>query len=314
MESSSSTRRSPSLPEDPPIPMPRATAPDARGPDRKATAGERERSEADGVAARLDPTVRRLGRRVLAAAPFLAGPLHVCRSRYADAYVRSTRVSFNRAHVAPIEPYRVMWVDPAHVRRVSAPTGRSRFRRAGAVVDGDWDRGDVRFRDTDVFHAFRRRFVDGDPWSATAFYDRIVSLIRSGEAPWGCDSEAAFRERCRRLDALHDSLREHGFLSQRDLAAEPSVDDPVDRWRPTLSARVLNDEIAVDVGRDGELLFADGRNRLALAKVLGVEEIPVIVLRRHAQWVTRRDAAVAYAERGRQLPDRLRDHPDVPAA
>lgn len=46
-------------------------------------------------------------------------------------------------------------------------------------------------------------------------------------------------------------------------------------------------EILVDVGRDGELLLVDGRHRLSIAKILGLDEIPVVKHVRHEQWVAR---------------------------
>ena len=61
-------------------------------------------------------------------------------------------------------------------------------------------------------------------------------------------------------------------------------------------------EIQVDVARDGELLFADGRHRLSIAKLLDLDAVPVTFLVRHEGWMERRDRAF---ERG-STPD----HPD----
>lgn len=224
--------------------------------------------------------------------------------------MRFTTWRYNRRHSAPIDPYRVLWVDPARIVRLSEPSPRPRFRRFGTVADGDWDRCEVRFRDTDVFHAFERHFAEGVPWEETAFFDRVVAEIDDGTQLWGCSSRSAFRERCDRLDRLYESIREHGFRSQRQLV-ESGLDDPIGYGRETLTARIVNDEIAVDVARDGELLFADGRNRLAIAKVLGIEAVPVVVFRRHTEWVEYRDAVASALESGTELPGRLRDHPDL---
>ncbi|WP_255192170.1 hypothetical protein [Natronobeatus ordinarius] len=40
-----------------------------------------------------------------------------------------------------------------------------------------------------------------------------------------------------------------------------------------------------DRGRDGEPLLIDGQHRLFIAKVCGVEEIPVLVVVRHREYV-----------------------------
>jgi len=242
--------------------------------------------------------------------PRLEEPLSVCRGLYADAYVRSVRAKYNHTHAAPIEPFRILRVDPNRISMVAEPTGLSRFRRAGFVADGDWDKSGIRFTETDVYQAFRARFRDETPWEETEFFRRVVGEIADGAEPWGCDSRAAFERRCRRLDELYESIRESGFRTQRELANSEDR-DPLERSRGTVAARVLNDEIAVDIGRDGELLYSDGRNRLAIAKILGVETIPVIVLRRHVQWSVLRDAIVTYAERTGDTSVPYSNHPDI---
>lgn len=258
----------------------------------------------------IDSVVRGIGRRVAAALPWLESPLSVCRGLYADAYVRTTRAKYNLTHAASIDPFRILYVDPDRITMVAEPTGISRFRRAGAVVDGDWDRSGIRFADTDVYQAFQARFLDGTPWEDTEFFRRVIDEINGGSEPWGCGSRSAFQRRCRQLDQLYESIRDAGFRTQRELARS-RIEDPFDKPRGTVSARVLTDEIAVDIGRDGELLYSDGRNRLAIAKVLGVDAIPVVVLRRHTQWVTLRDAVVTYVERTGDLSAPFCDHPDI---
>ncbi|MGQ4556055.1 hypothetical protein [Halobellus sp. GM3] len=298
-DGTSSDDRSGDAPTEP-VPMPRGMPPQRDAPP----------DDGDGVGSWFDSTVRRAGRILHENYPQLERQLLFCRSVYADAYVRGARLRYNRRHPAPIDPYRVSWVDPDRIVRISEPSNRSRFRRVGVVADGDWDRYGLRFRDTDVFCAFQRRFEDGVDWEETAFFRRITAEIERGNERWGCASPSAFRRRCDHLDQLYETIREHGFLSQRALL-ESGVKDPIERRRATVAAHVINDEIAVDVGRDGELLFADGRNRLAIAKLLDVEAIPVLVFRRHSRWVALRDAAAAFVDHGGTLPARLRRHPDI---
>ena len=276
---------------------------------RRAT-GAAECRPDDGVGAGVDALVRGAGRKLFDAVPRLDRPLRLCRDWYAVAHVRSVALRHRLRHAAPIDPFRVLRVDPDRIRRLSSPAARPRFRRAGTVLDGDWDRRDVRFVETDLYRSFAAHFREGVPWERTAFFERVVGEIREGHRPWGCDSEAAFERRCRELDELYASLRDEGVRTQRELAASDR-EEPASRDRATLAARIINDEIAVDVGRDGELLYADGRNRLAMAKLLGVDEIPVIVLRRHTQWIDTRDAAARHVERTGELPPALDGHPDV---
>lgn len=243
-------------------------------------------------------------RRLLVAQPALEPYFLRVRDSYARAYVAMRRLRNRLRYAAPPNPYRLLQVDPTSIERVGQ-LEQAMFREAGAVVAGDWDRTVTRFTDLDVYQAYERRFEEGVPWEETAFYDRIVAEIESGDSPWGCASEAAFRERCRRLDRLYEHIAADGYRTQAELAEE-NVNNPMTDQHRFLTERLKN-EIAVHIGREGELLFADGRNRLSIAKLLELESVPVRVLRRHAEWQGVRDA---YA-RGEPAVERFAGHPDL---
>jgi len=254
----------------------------------------------------VDALVVGAGRRLAATTPGVARWLLAARDRYARAYVAATHLRNRLRHDAPPRPYRLVRVDPARIRGV---VGRDRpmYRAAGVVEGGDWDRVDRTFEETDVYRAYRAHFEDGVPWRETDFYDRICGEIAGGRTRWGCDSQAAFDARCERLDDLYETIATEGFRSQAELAAaDGSGGGPFDEPAGLPTER-LKDEVAVHVGRDGEWLFADGRNRLAVAKLLELDAIPVRVLRRHADWQATRDAAA----RGDPV-DVDPGHPDLP--
>ena len=56
------------------------------------------------------------------------------------------------------------------------------------------------------------------------------------------------------------------------------------------------DEITVNVGRDGDLLFNNGGHRLAIVKLLGIPRIPIKITVRHPQWAKFRREILLYAE------------------
>ena len=259
---------------------------------------------------KVDPYVRAAGRRVLEVAPWLEEPLSSCRGWYIHGYVRYVQWRHNRRHAAPIDPYRIAWVDPDRVEYLAEPARLPRFRLAGAVQDGDWDRYDRRFTDMDVYEGFVRRFEDGRDWEETAFFQRVLQEVRQGSHPWGCSSREELEERCERLDRLFETIAEVGFRTQRELL-EDDVEDPIGSRRRSKYCRLLNDEIAVDVGRDGELLFVDGRNRFSIAKILDVDAVPVMILRRHAEWVAFRDRVAEHVQETGVLPEAVEDHPDL---
>lgn len=235
----------------------------------------------------VDALASGAGRRLAATTPGLEHLLLAARDRYARAYVALTRLQNELRYDAPPRPYRLVQVDPAKIRGI---VGRDRpmYQSAGVVAGGDWDRVDGNFEQTDVYRAYVAHFEDGVPWRETEFYDRVLDELASGQTRWGCRSREAFDARCERLDDLYGTIASEGFRSQAALAADCASDPfggpaslPTERWKA---------EVAVHVGRDGEWLFADGRNRLSIAKLLGLDAIPVRVLRRHEEWQATRDA------------------------
>jgi len=55
--------------------------------------------------------------------------------------------------------------------------------------------------------------------------------------------------------------------------------------------------VTVNISRDGKYLFQNGRHRLSVALVLGIEKIPVKVLVRHDDWVLLRKKILKIASR-----------------
>ncbi|WP_336021609.1 hypothetical protein [Halobellus salinisoli] len=185
----------------------------------------------------------------------------------------------------------------------------SKFKYAGTVHGGDWDRCVMRFEETEIYRAFEAHFDHGVAWSETDFFDRVVEFIEEGVVMWGCTSKAAFEKRCERVDELYESIRVHGYLT-RDQLARLKPDGYAESEQPRAISCSVFDEIAVCIGRDGDLLFFDGRNRLAIAKLLDLDAIPVWIMVRHEQWQERREAIAADSSARGELPERLRHHPD----
>lgn len=153
-----------------------------------------------------------------------------------------------------------------------------RDKDKGKIYGGDWDISDYRFTDLEIFKALEARIEHGTEWEQTDFYKTIVSRIEQGVVFWGCDNEAAFVERCAYLDRLVRSIKDYGYKLNSDVAIQG--DDP----QSLAKHKEVGSEVLVNIGRNGEYLFQDGRHRLAIAKILGIETIPVKVLVRHEQW------------------------------
>jgi len=257
---------------------------------------------------RIERGLRSVGERLFETNPALREPLLVARDRYARARVRARATRNALRHAAPPEPYRLVRVDPDRVE-FRRPFAGAKYTQAARIAGGDWDRTDARFEYLDVYRAHEAHFVEGVPWTETAFYRRVVERIDAGRTMWNCSTEAEFRRRCERLDELYGIIEREGYRSQAEILGDDAV-DPIDLGRrSTLLTERMKDEIAIHVGRDGEPLFADGRNRLSIAKILDLDSVPVRVLVRHRGWQAVRDA---YA-RGEPWAAEYDGHPDLAA-
>ncbi len=156
----------------------------------------------------------------------------------------------------------------------------------GTVMGGDWDLLEKRFDDSDVYIAFKEVFLEGKDWEETAFYQHILDELKEGKVPWGCRSESDFQERCKNVENLFHTIKKEGYKSQTTLSHSGRYN----------ASGTTYDEVAISIGRHGDLLFSDGRHRLATAKLLGLKKIPVIVAVRHKEWMVFVNELLQYAK------------------
>ena len=83
------------------------------------------------------------------------------------------------------------------------------------------------------------------------------------------------------MDEVFEDIKESGYKTQKELI----IEDGYDRGYRSCMAN----EISIDVARDGELLYVDGQHRLAIAKILDLDSIPVVFHVRHKCWMEYRD-------------------------
>jgi len=261
---------------------------------------------------------------LLAAHPRARQPLYGLRDCCARLMVDTTRLRTRLRHAAPTNPYRLYRVDPGAVtdsiswqeltpdrgEAIPDPLTLPNYHFAGGVLGGDWDTDRRPFAESVIYRSFRARFEAGVPWPETDLYAQCLDTIDAGGAPWGCTTPADVDRRCREIDRLYEAVATGGYRTQTELLASGN-DAPLDHARATKYTRTVDGEIALVVGRDGELLFYDGRNRLAVAKLLDLESVPVVILVRHRQWQPLRDRVAAGEQSLADLPERLRSHPDL---
>jgi len=197
---------------------------------------------------------------------------------------------------AVADPYKIVNIDPKLINKYlpEAPWGRIK-NVWGKVLDGDWDKKmTMPIWEHCRFRAFKKHFRDGTAWKDTSIIDYQVS---QRDLPYnGCETKEELRryyvEYYKKYDRLYDDIRKQGFkmLSGKGLKV----------------TKVPN----TIIGRNGEFIFrGDGHHRVAIAKVLELDEIPVHVCMRHKQWQETRDQI-----HNNGLPEEdenLRDHPDL---
>ncbi|MFN2363480.1 MAG: hypothetical protein ABR596_04205, partial [Halarsenatibacteraceae bacterium] len=145
--------------------------------------------------------------------------------------------------------------------------------------------------------AFRERFLEGKDWEETLYYQflqRKVTVAREENLelpfPDGFDqprtSEYYFDYYLGKLDyweKLYYQIKETGYRSQ----ARGNIYPRSLHSRKATYEGWPENEVEIAAARDGELLFVDGRHRLIVAKLLEIEEIPVIVNLWHREFIDR---------------------------
>lgn len=163
------------------------------------------------------------------------------------------------------DPYKCIYVDPSNIEYTTGDMGS---KRRGWVVGGDWDQDGDRYMDRTIAKAIKQHFVDKMEWNETILSNKY--------------SQQQFKERTDAIEQLYQHIHHNGYKSQRQLLEE----DPEAAWSGLNDTmHPLANEVTVDIGRDGEILWnMCGQHRLAIAKVLDINYIPVQIMRRHANW------------------------------
>lgn len=227
--------------------------------------------------------------------------------RWSDAI----RLDRHRYHLP--SPQHILWVHPNAIQLHTnwwppggtTPPLRDRHfhmqRHRGCVIGGDWDISPHRFAELAVHQAIQARVHHNTPWSDTVFFQECCQEIASGRVLWGCRDVVGLNHRFAQLDELIDNMRKQGYLP--GFASTLKGEDP-----GRLSKHPqLSEEITVNVGRDGSLLFQDGRHRLAIAQALRVPAVTIKILVRHPLWCQKRlQTPATWDQEG------LTGHPDLP--
>ena len=194
-----------------------------------------------------------------------------------------------------IHPRNTYSTDPKNIQQLLAPNSPFSVANSGEIHDGDWDLRARPFDDYLIYNSLKNRFVHGYEWDETEQFQQARETIYAGESCWhGCRSLSGLNARCSYLDELYTDIDENGYTPQSELTVRRHENACL--YPPSLR------EISVAIGRDGELILLDGRHRLSIVKIVGVDRIPIQIAIVHAEWDGGLPAGVAERTPGSSIP------------
>jgi len=170
-----------------------------------------------------------------------------------------------------IDPNKTYWIDPKKIKYASLKEFHV-GKYKGKIINGDWDLLKKPFENLDIFIALRERLIEGKEWKTTVFYNRIFNEIKQGKFLWGCKNQFDFENRLKKIEILFENIKKNGYKSQKELQSNNNI-NPI----------LLEDEVAINIGRNGDFLFNNGAHRLSIAKILNIKKIPIKITVRHPQ-------------------------------
>lgn len=200
-------------------------------------------------------------------------------------YNRKYKSSLANTSIIHISPYAIdKYIEFEQVKK----------RGFGKIMDGDWDLKTVSFGGTKN-DAIYQHFVNNIPWEDTDLFSNYRVRLQNEKKVLGCTTIEDLKIRYeKKMTPLFNNLKQNGFLL-------PSVKHP--------NIEVIN----VYIDRKGDILYgSSGNHRLAMAKILNIDKIPVRVNGRHLQWQkTREKIHKMSVDELQNIEEELINHPDL---
>lgn len=205
-------------------------------------------------------------------------------------------IYYHFAFKAKAKKDKIIWVDVQTIQKALANEKMRQFSFTG-IMDGDWD---LVTRDaiSQKVRGIEQHYTEGVPWRETLLFKYYEKRFENELLILRCKSMDELEEKYNTvINELYENIKNEGY-------------------------RLLNPEnpdidiIYVYIGRDGEILFSgNGNHRLAIARILGIDKIPVTVKARHKQWQDIREAVYLGHNQGKTdllvKHKHLLNHPDL---
>lgn len=161
------------------------------------------------------------------------------------------------------------------------------------------------------FQSLKKHFNDGVPWTETSLWDTIVTEKNWRDKRYfdsGKISEDKTLQRLENIDRLYKSIKENGYISQRKIKEK---DRQSEYW--VNKGHGQQHEVVVNIGRKGQIIFEEGKHRFIIARILGLEKIPVTVFVRHTEWQNIRHKLMTKKNGSdlNEISSKYSNHPDI---
>lgn len=210
--------------------------------------------------------------------------------------------NLNKENSAPIKPFELLEITPGEIkiRSRDKPYSNHLFPK---ISGGEWDRKPTDLSESPRYKSFYQHFVEGVEWSATDYYSNKKESFSKNESQYSRNTNQSFEQKLQRIDELYSSIKKDGYKKQKKLPRKAnSVNDKIDHY-----LREFN-EVTVNIGRKGQIILVNGNHRVTIAKILGIDKIPVRVLVRHKEWQQKRNQATKNPDK---LEEKTKQHPDI---
>ncbi len=201
---------------------------------------------------------------------------------------------------APVNPYWIYWIPPEYVEIMSG-SSFDFIKYTGRIIDAPWDTDSKPIHEGRYYKRFENVFFNGVSWENINYYNEKIKRIRDGQRKRYLNADELLNK-FDSYESLYDEFKSGEYKLQSELAVENKSTGLGDGGRalfPSLTdSTLMRHEIAVNIGRDGTLLRNDGRHRLALAVLAGLDEVPVRIVVRHSEWQQHRDEVARLIEEG----------------
>lgn len=208
----------------------------------------------------------------------------------------------------PVSPWEVIHVNP---RFVSEAVPFAVTLGLGQIVGGGWDQ----IKDTSIrkvrsttVNGLYQRFVLHYEWKDTVYVkDRIENKSGNIKVSGYRSINEFINIRCAYLDELFFDIKKNGYtpnykkghrIPRQDSAANEAISHS--RYEPLVA-----------ISRNGEIMWVSGFHRYTIARILEINKIPVNVVVRHREWVSKRQKIIENKLAINNGPSKYCNHPDV---